>query len=262
MICSYWGDTHIYQEGSISPPCMVLLQSEQQEESVLLVNGEALSSQEKPKGSKSQPPSPGRARVGSVLSDLLLQKQQKKHASHHLKWFLIWACVRYTRQSMRKYKAQSRVTAEKCHKSSCLSSCIFKAECSQWLWVLAARPSVISQRESKPTVEITPTVRRASGDAWTVLGPLGLISAARWESNPDRTNYFLSAHLTVASVHLPTGQSNKGWHVGKHYPQCQVSLSLFLTLTLSLSAPAVTPAALISTCSDASGAHSCCPFQH
>lgn len=36
------GDTHIYQEGGISPPCMVLLQSEQQEESacVFLVNGE------------------------------------------------------------------------------------------------------------------------------------------------------------------------------------------------------------------------------
>lgn len=36
------GDTRIYQEGGISPPCMVLLQSEQQEESacVLLVNGE------------------------------------------------------------------------------------------------------------------------------------------------------------------------------------------------------------------------------
>lgn len=36
------GDTHIYQERSISPPCMVLLQSEQQEEPacVFLVNGD------------------------------------------------------------------------------------------------------------------------------------------------------------------------------------------------------------------------------
>lgn len=156
MICSYWGDTHIYQEGSISPPCMVLLQSEQQEESLYFL------SMERRCVPRRSPKAVNHSQSRFRFIRFALTK--KKHASHHLKWFLIWACVRYTRQSMRKYKAQSRVTAEKCHKSSCLSSCIFKAECSQWLWVLTARPSVILQRESKPTVEITPTVM--PGRSW------------------------------------------------------------------------------------------------
>ena len=26
--CSYWGDTHIYQQGTISPPCMAIAQSQ------------------------------------------------------------------------------------------------------------------------------------------------------------------------------------------------------------------------------------------
>lgn len=33
MISSYCGDTHIYQERSTSPPCMVFPRSKQQEES-------------------------------------------------------------------------------------------------------------------------------------------------------------------------------------------------------------------------------------
>lgn len=58
------GDTHIYQEGSISPPCMVLLQSEQQEGGsacVVLVNGEVMCSQEDLQARKSQPLSSSRA---------------------------------------------------------------------------------------------------------------------------------------------------------------------------------------------------------
>lgn len=53
---------------------------------------------------------------------------------------------------------------EKCPKSSCLSSCIFKAEHGLRIWTLAAGPSESPQRESRGAVEISPTVR----GVWTV----------------------------------------------------------------------------------------------
>lgn len=63
-------DTHIYQEGSISPPCMVLLQSQRLEGSlcVLLVNGEVMCSQEELRGTKSKPLS---LRQSAVLCSLI-----------------------------------------------------------------------------------------------------------------------------------------------------------------------------------------------
>lgn len=226
MICSYWGDTHIYQEGSISPPCMVLVQSEQQEESVYFL------SMERRCVPRRSPKAVNHSQSRFRFIRFALTK--KKHASHHLKWFLIWACVRYTRQSMRKYKAQSRVTAEKCHKSSCLSSCIFKAECSQWLWVLAARPSVILQRESKPTVEITPTVmpgRSWGHQAWYLLQDGKVIL----------TELIISSQLTwqLPVYTYPLGKATRDDMLGNTIPNAR-SLSLCYThsqssLLLSLS---------------------------
>ncbi len=52
------------------------------------------------------------------------------------------------------------------------------------------RPSVISQRESEPAVEITLTVRGATGDDWTVLisGHYGPGICSRMGKRTDRAN--------------------------------------------------------------------------
>ncbi len=133
------GDTRIYQEGSISPPCMVLLQPEQQEElaCVLLVNGEAMCSQEELQGDKSKPPSLSLSLSGeepnaklercAASSHLLLQQ------THFTSLKICKTVTQCVRQSMRKHTLKSQQTAVKPHNSPCLSSCIFKAECSLWI---------------------------------------------------------------------------------------------------------------------------------
>lgn len=148
------GDTHIYQWGSISPPCMVLLQWEQQEEAVcvLLVNGETMCSQEAVNQSLSL--------WGEPNTELkFLRSVPTTNTLHNVpdNSLFGWICKSV---SMRKYTLKS-------HKSSCLSVCIFKAECSLWIWGLTAGPSVISQRESEPAVEISLTVRGATSDERT-----------------------------------------------------------------------------------------------
>lgn len=70
---------------------------------------------------------------------------------------------------MRKCTLRSQELADTSHKSSCLSYCISKAECACGYEDWQLRPSVISQRESEPAVEITLTVRGATGDDCTVL---------------------------------------------------------------------------------------------
>lgn len=142
-----------------------------------LVNGEAMCSQEKPKGSKSRPPSPGRAQV-VVLSDLFLQRKACFPSFNIIRYLSVCTIC--------QTKHEKNVTKpHACH----FTSSKLSAACGYECWQLG--PSVRSQRESKPAVEISPTVRRASSDAWTVWGSLDLISAAGWENNSDRANYFL-----------------------------------------------------------------------
>lgn len=116
-------DTHIYQEGSISPPCMVLLQSEQQEGSacVVLVNGEVMCSQEDLQGSKSQPLSSRRAQHSAEVR--LYQVCSYNIANRNS---FLSACVKVkpVRQSVRKSMLKTQQ----------LSLYIFKAEGS-CLWM-------------------------------------------------------------------------------------------------------------------------------
>lgn len=114
--------THIYQEGSISPPCMVLFQSVRPEESacVLLVNGEAMCSQERLQGDKSKPLSPWGTTVApcSLIKFVLKRKIS----------FAIPKDCNTTCQAEHEKNGQITVTAEESHKSPRLSFCIFKAE--------------------------------------------------------------------------------------------------------------------------------------
>lgn len=81
---------------------------------------------------------------------------------------------------MRKFMVKSQklqknhTNSHACHFASSKLRCRLRYE--DWQF----RPSVVSQRESEPAVEITLTVRGATGDGWTVMisGHYGLESAA------------------------------------------------------------------------------------
>lgn len=72
------------------------------------------------------------------------------------------------------------------------------------------RPSVISQRESEPAVEITLTVRGATGDDCTVL----ISGHYRFESAEKGGKGSLREHLissdSAVGAHIAAGQSNEG----------------------------------------------------
>ncbi len=63
----------------------------------------------------------------AASSHLLLQQ------THFTSLKICKTVTQCVRQSMRKHTLKSQQTAVKPHNSPCLSSCIFKAECSLWI---------------------------------------------------------------------------------------------------------------------------------
>lgn len=191
------GDTHIYQEGGILPPCMVLLQSQQQEESdcVLLVNEKALCSWEDLLSSKSQPLSlweehNTELRYCAVLWDLHI----KKTNSHYIAEVTSPICKILSDEAWENthQKKKNVTNPHACHPAS-------SKLCNLWIWALAARA----------LSNITKGIRADCGNhpdsngEPPVMGPLGVNSC------------------------------NTGWHVGKHWPRCSLSV-LQLCLTAAL----------------------------
>lgn len=146
MICSYWGDAHIYQGGKYFTSLYGVR--------------------------------PLWATGGVCVCFLSMEKQCVPRKSptpinHSLPlqlWVqvLVWSesilfdCV-YSQPEREKTHVPSAVIGKKCHKSSYLSLYIFKAECGLRVWAVA-----VAQGESGSLVEITPTGR----EVWTVLGAI------------------------------------------------------------------------------------------
>lgn len=113
-------------------------------------------------------------------------------------------------------EAWETVAAEESHKSSCLSFCMF---CSLQICSAAARTlgavtkRITAGRRNHLDSKGEPPVM---AELWwlQVITALTLLST----SSPELSWQFFTAHI-------PTGQSNEGWHVGKHCPRCPLSLS-------------------------------------
>ena len=121
-------------------------------------------------------------------------------------------------------------TADTSHKSSCLSFCISKAECSLWIWGLAAQTLSNITKGIRAGCRNHPDSK--GSHRWWLHRPdfrslpLRICSKVLWEN----TWFPLTLWSSVVGAHIAAGQSNEGWHVRKH---CHCNpFSVFLSLQL------------------------------